>query len=189
MWHLVPLCLSVRSFVFPRRPPSMLHNRFFLLWAVCYRPLAFPPTFNICCLRFSAVGGSTRSLDARSWSNPKPFSASNTTPGPTARPLGVPLAALVPSDPETFQNTSHFHPVTQHNGFLEKLCCSSFLLLWWLCCVTGTPPAAVSGPLNFRGALSDPRAGRGQDVQKAGAMHRHGTGAASRTQGGRLSLE
>ena len=101
---------------------------FFLPWAVCYRPLAFPPTFNICCLRFSAVGGSTRSLDARSCSNPKPFSASNTTPGPTARPLGVPLAALVPSDPETFQNTSHFHPVTQHNGFLEKVCYNSFFV-------------------------------------------------------------
>ena len=96
---------------------------------VCYRPLAFPPTFNICCLRFSAVGGSTRSFDARSWSNPKPFSASNTTPGPTARPLGVPLAALVPSDPETFQNTSHFHPVTQHNGFLEKVCYNSFFII------------------------------------------------------------
>ena len=129
----------------------MLHNRFFLPWAVCYRPRAFPPTFNICCLRFSAVGGSTRSLDARSWSNPKPFSASNTTPGPTARPLGVPLAALAPSDPETFQNTSHFHLVTQHNGFLEKVCYNSFLLLWRLCCVTGTPPAAVSGHLNGLG--------------------------------------
>ena len=114
---------------FPPAAPLSAHNRFFLPWAAYYRPLAFPPTCNICCLRFSAVGGCTRSLDARSWSNLKPFSASNTTPGPTARPLGVPLAALVPSDPETFQNTSHFHPVTQHNGFLEKVCYNSFFII------------------------------------------------------------
>ena len=105
------------------------------------------------------------------------------------RPPALQIPICSPSEPESFQNTSHFHPVTQHNGFSEKLCYNPFLLLWRLCCVTGTPPAAVSGPLNFRGALSDPRAGRGQDVQKAGAMHRHGTGAASQTQGGLLSLE
>ena len=120
-----PVQKSRDSTMHGKRPGSKKANNRVL----CYRLLAFPPTFNICCLRFSAVGGSTRSLDARSWSNPKPFSASNTTPGPTARPLGVPLAALVPSDPETFQNTSHFHPVTQHNGFLEKVCYNSFFII------------------------------------------------------------
>ena len=68
------------------------------------------------------------------------------------RPPALQIPICSPSEPESFQNTSHFHPVTQHNGFLEKLCCSSFLLLWWLCCVTGTPPGAVSGHLNFLGA-------------------------------------
>ena len=67
------------------------------------------------------------------------------------RPPALQIPICSPSEPESFQNTSHFHPVTQHNGFLEKLCCSSFLLLWWLCCVTGTPPAAVSGHLNGLG--------------------------------------
>ena len=132
LWCCVASCAPLfvcALLCFPPAVPFSAHNRFFLPWAVYYRPLAFPPTFNICCLRFSAVGGSTRSFDARSWSNPKPFSASNTTPGPTARPLGVPLAALVPSDPETFQNTSHFHPVTQHNGFLEKVCYNSFFVI------------------------------------------------------------
>ena len=119
----------------------------------------------------------------------EPFPASNTTLGLTARPLGAPLAALVLSRPGALRSTSHFHPATQHNGFSEKLCCNPFLLLWRLCCVAGTPPAVVSGHLNFLGALSDPRAGRGQDVQKAGARHRHGTGAASQTHGGRLFLE
>ena len=120
-----PVQKSRDSTMHGKRPGSKKANNRVLR----YRPRAFPPTFNICCLRFSAVGGSTRSLDARSWSNPKPFSASNTTPGPTARPLGVPLAALVPSDPEAFQNTSHFHPVTQHNGFLEKVCYNSFFII------------------------------------------------------------
>ena len=81
-----------------------------------------PRAFLVCCLRFCFV---------------------------PLLPLQIPVCS--PSEPDSFQNTSHFHPVTQHNGFLEKLCCSSFLLLWWLCCVTGTPPAAVSGHLKGSG--------------------------------------
>ena len=54
------LCCVASSFpllvcVLPRFPPAALlsaHNRFFLPWAVYYRPLAFPPTFIVCSLRF-----------------------------------------------------------------------------------------------------------------------------------------
>ena len=62
------------------------------------------------------------------------------------------MAVLLPSKPENLQNTSHFHPVTQHNGFSEKLCQRLLLLFWRLCCVTRTPPAAVSGHLSPLGA-------------------------------------
>ena len=145
LWHS-PVQKSSDSTTHRPRPGSKKANNRVL----CYRLLAFPPTFNICCLRFSAVGGSTRSLDARSWSNPKPFSASNTTPGPTARPLGVPLAALVPSDPETFQNTSHFHLVTQHNGFLEKACYNSFfMIVAVVLCYRGAPRGCLRTSQRF----------------------------------------
>ena len=62
------------------------------------------------------------------------------------------MAVLLPSKPENLQNASHFHPVTQHNGFSEKLCQRLLLLFWRLCCVTRTPPAAVSGHLSPLGA-------------------------------------
>ena len=54
------LCCVASSFpllvcALPRFPPAAplsAHNRFFLPWAAYYRPLAFPPTFTVCCLRF-----------------------------------------------------------------------------------------------------------------------------------------
>ncbi len=62
------------------------------------------------------------------------------------------MAALPLSRPETPQTTSHFHLLTQHNGFSEKLCKRPFLLWWRLCCVRGTPPAAVPGHPSLFGA-------------------------------------
>ena len=56
--RLVVLCsifcplLACALLCFPPAVPFSAHNRFFLPWAVYYRPLAFPPTFIVCCLRF-----------------------------------------------------------------------------------------------------------------------------------------
>ena len=54
------LCCVASSFpllvcALPRFPPAAplsAHNRFFLPRAAYYRPLTFPPTFTVCCLRF-----------------------------------------------------------------------------------------------------------------------------------------
>ena len=110
---------------------------------------------------------------------------------PPTQHLGWRRVLLVPPWPpwcppsQDLSKHKPFPPCNTTQWVLREVVLQPFLLLWRLCCVTRTPPAAVSGPLNFRGALSDPRAGRGQDVQKAGARHRHGTGAASQTHGGR----
>ena len=67
--RLVVLCsifcplLACALLCFPPAVPFSAHNRFFLPWAVYYRPLAFPPTFGVCGARTCAVGGSTRSLE------------------------------------------------------------------------------------------------------------------------------
>ena len=63
------------------------------------------------------------------------------------------MAVLLPSKPENLQNTSHFHPVTQHNGFSEKLC-QRLLLLFGGCVVSQGRPPRLSPDISALSALT-----------------------------------